>query len=85
MVLFAVSLLCPLLPGTNSQLRRHPLHRLLSLAWFSLCAEGDDGVDRGSPACGEIASEKRYEEKEQRDRGDDGEIAWGEAKEHFGD
>lgn len=85
MVLFAVSLLYPLLTRTNRKVRGRLLHRLLSLAWCSLCAEGDDGVDRGSPACGEIASEERYKEKDQSDGDDGGEIAGGEAEEHFGD
>jgi hypothetical protein len=30
-------------------------HRLLSLAWCSLCAEGDDGVDGRGSAGGKIA------------------------------
>jgi len=69
----------------NRRLRWHLLHRLLSLARCSLCAEGDDGVDGRGSAGWEIAGEERNQEKEQRDAGDGREIAGGEAEEHFGD
>src|SRR5208282_339268 len=50
-----------------------------------LGAKGDDRVDGGGAASGEIASNERDEEKEEGYDSDGGEIAWGEAEEHAGD